>query len=57
MTIKNKKRSSFYGELSGLKGKVRFLQPYYYQSGKWHKLKTDRRTRLYEVVFKFLVYC
>lgn len=41
--MKNKKRKGLYSEMTGTRGKVKFLQPYYYQGGKWHKLKTAKR--------------
>lgn len=34
-----KKRKAFYVELSGPKRKVIYLQAYYLQGGKWHKVK------------------
>lgn len=42
----NPKRKPFYAEVSGIKREVKYLQPYYYQGGKWHKLKTVRRRKL-----------
>lgn len=35
--MKNKK--GFYAELTGAKKKVIYLQAYFYQGGKWHKVR------------------
>lgn len=40
------KPKGFYATLSGPKKKVIYLQPYFYQGGKWYKLggkKNERR--------------
>lgn len=41
----NPKRKAFTAELSGPKKVVKYLQPYFFQGGKWHKLKTVRRRK------------
>lgn len=33
------KKKGFYAVLSGQKKKVKYLQAYYFQGGKWHKVK------------------
>lgn len=45
MAKQTKKRKALNATLSGFRGTVKFLQPYYLQGGKWHKLKTDRRVK------------
>jgi len=41
--MSNPKRKALYGTVSGIKREVRYLQPYYYQGGKWRKLKNEKR--------------
>jgi len=38
--LKNGKRKGLYGEVSGPKRVTKFLQPYFFQGGKWFKLKS-----------------
>lgn len=39
------KPKGIYAELSTGKKKVIYLQPYYYQGGKWHKLGGKKNAR------------
>ena len=43
MTNPKRKRKALYGTITGPKREVKYLQPYYFQGGKWHKLKTKSR--------------
>lgn len=44
--MKNSKRKAFSADLSVPKKEIRYLEPYYFQGGKWHKLKNLKRKDL-----------